>query len=262
MDLGIEGRVAMVAAASQGIGLAIATALAKEGVRVSLCGTNPERVKAAVAGLSPDSTRHWGQVCNLLSEAALEDWHQKTVEHLGAPSILITNIGGPPAGPATEFQRHNWEIGFSAVYLSTLKLVDLVMPAMKAAKWGRIVHVSSSVAKDPNPILAISSSLRAGLASLARLQAKELGPYGITVNGLLPGQTATERQVQLIRAKAERSQRSFEEEQARIIAEIPLQRLARPQEIADVAAFLCSERASFVSGCQMVVDGAVTKGNG
>jgi 3-oxoacyl-[acyl-carrier protein] reductase len=162
-------------------------------------------------------------------------------------------------GALTEAQ---WKAGFENTVLNVVRLVGLAAPGMKAAGWGRIVHVTSLVAKDPEPLLAISSTLRTGLSVMTRLQARELGERGITVNAVLPGHTVTDRQTHLQEIRAKEAAVSVEESFRRAAAEIPLKRMARPEEIGDVIAFLCSDKASYVSGALLAVDGARTHGLG
>lgn len=247
MTLGIEGKVAMVAAGTRGIGAAAAKALAAEGAKVSVCGRSA----------APGAYR-----CDLNSAADIKRWHEATVKDLGRPSILVTNTGGPPAGLASALAEEQWKQGFESTVLNVVRLVALVAPGMKEQGWGRVVHITSLVAKDPEPMLAISSTLRAGLSSLCRLQAKELGPFGITVNSLLPGHTATDRQTHLLEKRSKASGRSVEEERRLSCESIPLKRMARPEEMGDAIAFLCSERASYVNGALLLVDGGLSGGLG
>jgi 3-oxoacyl-[acyl-carrier protein] reductase len=158
--------------------------------------------------------------------------------------------------------EEQWRAGFENTVLNVVRLVSLLAPGMSKAGWGRIVHVTSLVAKDPDSLVAVSSTLRAGLSALSRLQARELGPRGITVNCLLPGHTETDRQRHLLKLRAREAGITPEQARLRATAEIPLRRMARPEEIGDAIAFLCSERAGYVSGAQLVVDGGSTRGLG
>lgn len=257
MDLGIKGRVAMVAAATRGIGAAIARALAAEGAVVSVCGVDAGRVEAAGRALG---AAHRAYRCDVASEAALAAWFEATRRELGEPAILVTNTGGPPAAGALAATGEQWRAGVEGTLLSAVRMTALAAPAMRRARWGRIVHVTSLVAKDPEPLLAISSTLRAGLSALCRLQAKELAADGITVNCLLPGHTATERQEHLLEVRAGRGGTTVAAERERAQRALPIARFARPEEIADVAAFLCSERASYVTGVPVLVDGGAAGG--
>lgn len=259
MDLGINGKVAMVAAGTRGIGLAAARALAREGAVVSVCGKDPGHLAEAERILGAP---HRAYGCDLTSRADVEGWVRSVEKDLGPASILVTNTGGPPAGPVGTLEDAQWLKGFESTVLNVVRLSALVAPGMKRAGWGRIVHVTSLVAKDPDPMLAISSTLRAGLSAMSRLQARELGPYGVTVNCLLPGHTETDRQKHLLEVRAKEAGVAIEEARRRATAEIPLKRMAKPEEIGDAIAFLCSERAGYVNGAQIVVDGGVTRGLG
>jgi 3-oxoacyl-[acyl-carrier protein] reductase len=256
MELGLRGKVAMVAAATRGIGQAAAESLAREGAKVSVCGLDEERLRAA------RERGHHAVRCDLSKGADIAAWHAAVLKDLGAPSILVTNTGGPPAGPIGSLSDEQWLAGFENTVLNVTRLVSLASPAMKAAKWGRIVHVTSLVAKDPEPLLPISSTLRAGLMAMTKLQAKELGPFGVTVNGLLPGHTETDRQAHLLEVRAKKNGTTPEEEKRRSAAHIPLGRMASASEMGDIIAFLCSERAAYLSGQSLVVDGALSGGLG
>jgi 3-oxoacyl-[acyl-carrier protein] reductase len=153
-----------------------------------------------------------------------------------------------------------WQLGVDSTLLNVVRLVRLVSPSMKERGWGRIVHITSLVARDPSPVLPISSTIRSGLMALTRLQAQELGPFKVTVNGVLPGHTLTDRQTHLANLRAEKENISVEEAFRLQAEQVPLKRLADPMEIANVVAFLCSEPASYVTGESILVDGGITKG--
>lgn len=255
MNLGIQNRVALVAAGSRGIGLAAARALSQEGVLVSICGTNTDNLSNALRDLG---TKHRAYKCDLSKREDIENWVRITTKDLGAPTILVTNTGGPPAGSPSETTEAQWQQGFENTLLNIVRLMQLCSPAMKEQRWGRVVHVTSLVAKDPSPLLTISSTLRVGISSLCKLQAHELGTHGITVNCVLPGHTNTDRQTHLLEIRAKKNQSSVDEERRKETDKIPLRRMANASEIGDVIAFLCSERASYVTGTSIVVDGGST----
>ncbi|MCE9559664.1 MAG: SDR family oxidoreductase [Armatimonadetes bacterium] len=250
MDFQLSGKVAMVAAGSKGIGLAIARALSAEGVKVSICGRTQETLDASGMALSVRA--------DVSNADELSDWHTKTLQKLGPVDILITNTGGPKAGNPSELTDEDWISGVDSTLLNVVRLTRLVQPAMAAKKWGRIVHLTSLVAKQPYGLLTISSTLRSGIIALTKLQAKELATAGITVNGLLPGHTLTDRQIHLVGIRAERAGKDFDEELAESAAKLPMGRFARPDEVANVAAFLCSSQTSYLSGQSICVDGATT----
>lgn len=257
MDFQLQDKVAMVAAASKGIGLAIAKGLADEGCKVSICGRTEETLEAAVGEISGDPRSYIVDVSNA---ADLQWWVDQTVADLGSPSILITNTGGPPAGPLETMTDEQWLSGIQSTLMNAIRLSNLVAPHMKAAGWGRIVHITSFVAKDPSQILPISSTLRAGLRSLTKLQAREWASSGITVNGVLPGHTMTDRQLHLADVRSERDGITPEEALDNQRTLIPRGDFATPEEIAAVAVFLCSWQASYLTGESILVDGGLSGG--
>jgi 3-oxoacyl-[acyl-carrier protein] reductase len=255
MDLGISGKVAMVAASSKGIGLAIAKALAQEGCLVSMCARTEDVLEEAAAEVGHDARPF---VVDVADREDLEWWIQQTRDDLGPVDILVTNSGGPPAGRLEDITDEQWMAGVDSTLMNIVRLVRLAEPDMRASGWGRIVHITSVVAKEPNPLLPISSTLRAGVLALTRLQATELGPHGITVNGVLPGHTLTDRQRHLASIRAEKEEITLEEALESQGQKAALRRLADPDEIASVVAFLCSQRASYVTGTSLLVDGGVS----
>ena len=258
MDFGVQGRVAMVAASSKGIGLAVAEELAAEGCRVSLCSRGEDGLKSALERV----TGSVGSVCNVSSAEDLEKWHAETVEKLGPVDILVSNTGGPPAGKWTDLRDDQWQSGFDSTLMNIVRMMRLVTPSMVERGWGRVVHITSLVAKQPHEILPISSTLRAGIDALVRLQSDELAKHGVTVNSVLPGHTHTDRQVHLAEIRAEQEGITIEEALKRAGEETPIGRLAKPEEIAAAVAFLCSERASYVTGVNLLVDGGVVRAPG
>ncbi|MBI5708580.1 MAG: SDR family oxidoreductase [Armatimonadetes bacterium] len=258
MDFGISGRVAMVAAASKGIGLAVAKELAQEGCRVSICARNQEALGAACEAIGGAR----GYLCDVSRAEDLERWYEGTKAELGTPEILVTNTGGPPAGAPSETSDDEWQAGFDSTLMNVVRLVRLASPGMIERGWGRFVHLTSLFAKEPSSLLAISSTLRSGLMALTRLQATELAPKGITVNAVLPGHTLTDRQVHLAEIRAGLLGVTAEEALKLQAEAAPVMRLGNPDEIAAAVAFLCSDRAGFITGANLLVDGGIVKGLG
>ncbi len=259
MDMGIAGRVAMVAAASKGIGKAIAVGLAEAGCRLSVCARTPETLTATaseIAALVGEES-----VLSVTADVSraedLERWFQRTTETFGAVDILVTNTGGPPAARFMALSDAQWEAGVQSTLLNVVRLTRLVVPGMQARKWGRIIHVTSLVAKQPSDDLTISTTLRAGISALTRTQANQFAPDNILVNALLPGNTLTDRAYHLANVRAQAQGITPEEALAQTAQKIPLGRLAQPREIADAAVFLASERASYITGISLLVDGGV-----
>ncbi len=257
LDYGLTGKVALVAAGSKGIGLAAAKALAAEGCRVSICGRDKENLRVAKDAIGGRVHTYSADVSKA---SEIEEWVEAARMSLGPISILVTNTGGPAPGFASTLTDEQWQSGFESTLMNVVRMVRAVSEDMKTAGWGRIVHNTSLVARQPSDILAISSTLRGGLMNLTRLQATELAPFGITVNGVLPGHTMTDRQVHLAEVRSAREGITVEEALLKQAAEVPMKRLGEPEEIAAAIAFLCSVGAGYVSGVNLTVDGGLTRG--
>lgn len=254
MDLGIQGRVAMVAAASKGLGRAAALALAREGCRVSICGRDADALARAKADLGGSAL---AVPADVTRPADLEDWHRATLAAFGQVDILVTNTGGPPAAGFLDLTEAQWESGVQSTLMNVVRLSRLVLPGMRERRWGRIVHITSLVAKQPTPLLTISSALRAGLSALTKTMANEFGPDNVLVNALLPGHVMTDRQLHLAELRSAKDGITIEQYFEQAGAAIPLRRLGRPEEIGEAIAFLCSERASYLTGVSLQVDGGL-----
>ncbi|MBS1706786.1 MAG: SDR family oxidoreductase [Armatimonadetes bacterium] len=257
MDFGIENKVAMVAAGSKGIGLSVAKALAEQGCSVSICG----RTEATLASAKTEvGARCHTHVADVAVAADLETWFDAVRSELGVPEILVTNTGGPPAGSIDSMTDEQWQTGVDSTLFNVIRMVRLALPEMKQMGWGRIVHITSLVATEPSLMLPISSTIRAGLVATTRIQAQEYGPFGITVNAVLPGHTLTDRQRHLAHLNSQKLGISMEEALANQGRQVPIGRLADPSEIAAPVAFLCSQQASYISGQSIAVDGGINRG--
>lgn len=245
MDLGLSGRTAIVCGASSGIGLGIAESLAGEGANVVMFARRPE--------LLEQEARRIGGVPvagDVTSRDDLERLLTTTVDAYGGIDILVNNSGGPPRSTAAELDAQKVEAAVALLLVSVVRLTGLCLPYLERSSAGRIVNVTSSTVREPIDNLALSNAIRPGVVGWAKSLARELGPKGITVNCLAPGRIDTDRIREVYPDGPSEDD----------LAAIPLRRLGTTREIGDVVAFLCSERASYVSGTVMLVDGALTRG--
>lgn len=256
MDLGLKGKIALVAAASQGLGRAVAEELAMEGASLIICARNQERINetcnAIKEGYGADIIGVAGDLSQLADVQRIVD---RAIEGFGQIDILVTNTGGPPAGSFESLSRENWQDAVDNLLFSVVELTRLTLPGMKERRWGRILNVTSIAAKQPVENLLLSNCLRAGITGLAKTLANEVGEYGVTVNNIMPGYTATERVEELAATLADQDGVDPAEIRVRWESEIPMRRLGSPREFAALAAFLVSERASYITGCSIAVDG-------
>jgi 3-oxoacyl-[acyl-carrier protein] reductase len=245
MDLGLDGKVALVTGASQGIGFGIARELAQEGARVAISSRTKEKCEPAAAEIGARPYVH--DTLDLDAAPALV---QAVEADLGPIDILVTNTGGPPGGDPLEFTREQWEAAHRELVVAAIEMIQLVVPGMRERGFGRILSISSSAAKEPIPSLLLSSAHRPGLLGAFKVLAKKLAADGITLNTILPGRIATDR-ISHLHGSIEKAQEIAREE-------IPVGRLGEPEELAAAAAFLCSERASYITGIYLLVDGGLT----
>lgn len=256
MDLGLKDRVAVVAAASSGLGKAVARALAREGARVAVCARKRQTIEEA----GRDVGAVYAAAVDVTNEDQVTRFLEEVAARLGPVSICVPNAGGPPAKNFAGTTVHDWRNAVELNLLSTLYLVRGVLPGMQAQKWGRIVTITSTAAKQPIDGLVLSNSVRAAVAGLVKSLANEYGPHGITVNNVCPGYTETERLNVLADMLAGNEGVARGQIHARWAQQIPLRRIGTPEEFADVVAFLASERASYVTGASLGVDGGYIRG--
>jgi 3-oxoacyl-[acyl-carrier protein] reductase len=246
MDLGLEGRVALVTGASQGIGFAIAQALAAEGAQVATSSRSRDSIEAAAGEIGARAYVH--DMTDLDGAPALVE----SVEaDLGPLAVLVTNTGGPPGGDPLEFTREQWQDAHRELMLGPMALITSALPGMRERGFGRIVNVSSSAAREPIPGLMLSSAHRSGMLATFRTVAGKVAADGVTLNTILPGRVATSR--------LEHLYGSLDEAEKVAREEVPAGRLGRAEEIGAVAAFLCSEEAGYVTAQALAVDGGLMK---
>lgn len=254
MDLRIAGKRALVLGGNRGMGRAIATMLAAEGCLVAIAG----RDQAALAETAA-SVGATGFALDLADTESFPAFAARVIKDFGAPDILINNTGGPAYGGATGRANDDWTHGFQSMMLSIIKLTDLFLPAMRAARWGRIVTIVSSGAVQPIPVLGISNTLRAGLIAWSKTLADEVARDGVTANILMPGRIGTERVHITDAAISAREGIAVEDVRKRSFAQIPVGRYGEPEEIAAAVAFACSDLASYMTGSVLRVDGGIVR---
>jgi 3-oxoacyl-[acyl-carrier protein] reductase len=248
MELGLEGKVALVMGGSKGIGRGIAAALAREGVRVALASRSQERLEEAAGAIGEGATPFAADTTDLdrLARLPLE-----VAEALGSVDILVTNTGGPPPGGALDHGFEEWEQAYRSLVLAPRILAGAVVPGMRGEGWGRIVNVGSTTTIEINPALALSNAHRLATIGFLKTLAREVAGEGITVNTVATGRFATDRMAEL--------GGSIEQVEAAAREEVPAGRLGTVEEYGDLVAFLCSERAAYVTGTVIPIDGGLMR---
>jgi 3-oxoacyl-[acyl-carrier protein] reductase len=248
MDLGIEGKTALVMGASRGLGLAVSAALAREGARVAMASRSRERVEEASGGLEGETAAFEADTSNLDRLAALPD---EVVSALGPIEILVTNTGGPPLGAALDHSHDEWHDAYRSLVLAPRVLAEAVLPGMRERGWGRIVNVGSSSTQEPIPHLTLSNAHRMAAIGFFKTLAGEVAADGVTVNTVATGRFATDRLAS--------NWGSWEEMERHAAEGVPAGRLGQPEEYGDLVAFLCSERAAYLTGTVIPLDGGLLR---
>jgi 3-oxoacyl-[acyl-carrier protein] reductase len=256
MDFGLSDRVAIVAAASRGIGFAVALELAREGARVFLCSRDEGRARAAAERIRAETgTEAHGVRADVTSDEEAARFVEIARESAGRVDICVTNAGGPPASRLADADLEAIRRAFELNALSAIRLARLVLPEMRQRKWGRIINITSVSVKQPIDGLLLSNTVRAGLTGWAKTVSAEVAADGVTVNNVAPGYTLTEHQEEMAEMRGGAAGKSKDEMVAGWASQIPMNRLARPEEIGAAVAFLASERASYITGVTLQVDG-------
>jgi 3-oxoacyl-[acyl-carrier protein] reductase len=261
MDLRLKDKRAFIAGSTRGLGYATGVLLAREECKVMLNSRDAEKVKAAAEGVTHETGTQAYGVAGDVSHASTADVLIKSaVESLGGLDILITNAGGPPAGSFEIFDEETWQKAVDTSLMSHVRLIRAALPHLRKSDSPSVLTITSYTVKQPINNLILSNSVRAATAGLTKSLALELGKDGIRFNSILPGWTLTERVEQLMEIRAQNNKTTAEEEKAKQIAEIPLGRMAKPEEFANAAVFLVSPAASYITGVMLNVDGGIVKG--
>jgi 3-oxoacyl-[acyl-carrier protein] reductase len=260
MDLMLEGKTALVTAASRGLGYAVARALAQEGANIALCARNASTLKDAASTLARETGRMVHPiVADITQPADVRRLVNETIANLEHIDMLFINAGGPAPGSFVDLSMAQWETGIHLTIQSALHLAYAVVPLMRAQGAGSILANTSVTVQHPLDGLTISNALRTAVVGLVKTLSIELGPDNIRVNAIAPGWTRTERVDEILRARMEQNTSSMEEEAAKITTEVPLRRMADPTEFARAAVFLLSPAASYISGVTLLVDGGMAR---
>ncbi len=260
MDLGIRNRAAVVTAASRGMGRAIAEALAAEGCKLAICSRDPAAVAATARAIRErHSATVYHAAADVSDTAAVEAFVADARERLGPLSIAVANAGGPPGGSFADFGADDWASAFRLNFLSAWALIRAVLPDMRAQRWGRVVALTSTSVRQPIEGLILSNGVRAAVVGMLKTLAAEYGPDNILFNNAGPGLVATDRLLSIAQRRADRAGVDRDEMIERLASQTALRRVGRPEEFAAVVAFLCSEKASYVTGTSTMIDGGLVK---
>jgi 3-oxoacyl-[acyl-carrier protein] reductase len=261
MDLGLKGRVAIVAASSQGLGKATAEAFAAEGCRLAMCSRNRSTLeKAADRIRSEHNADVYSEAFDVTNPIAVHQFVESVAANFGRVDVCVTNAGGPPAKSFLAATIEDWKKAVDANFLSTVYFAREVIPHMQERHWGRIITITSITTKQPVPDLVLSNAVRTAVVGLVRSLANEFGKDGILVNNVGPGYTATDRLKELAKARSTGSGKSEGEIFAGWAVDSSLGRIGEPHELADTVVWLASDRASYITGQTILVDGGVYKG--
>ncbi len=261
MDTGLKNRVALVAASSQGIGRATAEAFAAEGCRVAMCARNAPALKAAADEIAKQHNAEvFAEALDVTQAAAVHAFVEAVIARFGAADICVTNAGGPPAKGFLAATLEDWHKAVEMNFLSTVYFAREVIPHMQRRRWGRIIAITSITTKQPVADLVLSNAVRAAVVGLVKSLANEFGKDGILVNNVGPGFALTGRLKELAKTRASASGQREEEISRQWVSDVPLQRLGEPREVADTIVWLASERASYITGQTVLVDGGLYKG--
>jgi len=261
MNLGIEDRVAVVAASSRGLGLAVARGLAQEGAKLALCARNASALDAAAAEIhSQTGAEVMTRVLDVTVYDEVRRFTAAVVERFGRLDICVANAGGPPAKSFAETTIEDWRAAADLNLMSTVYFAKEALPVMQRQQWGRFIAITSVAVKQPVEGLILSNAVRSGVSGLIKTLSNEYGRYGVLVNNVCPGYTATARLVELSHKLAEKEGIDPAEIEKRWAHQTALGRVGTPEEFADLVVFLASERAAYITGAAIAVDGGLVKG--
>lgn len=260
MDTGLKGKTVLITASSTGIGKAVAELFAQEGCKIAICSRSKENLLSASKEIKEKyGVEPFWSVCDLNKQKDIENTFSAISGHFGTIDILVNNCGGPTPGLFQQLEEDDWNFAYEQILLSVIRFSKLILPGMMANNWGRIINLTSITVKQPIDNLVLSNSLRAGVTGFTKSLSNEVAKFNITVNSVAPGLTLTGRLYELAVIEAKERGKSHEEILADMAKRVPLNRLARPEEIASMVVFLASKQASYVTGTTIQVDGGYVK---
>jgi 3-oxoacyl-[acyl-carrier protein] reductase len=260
MEMGLKGKTVLITAASLGIGKAVVELFAQEGCKIAISSRSKTNLLAVSKEIKDKySVEPFWSVCDLNKQKDIENTYSAVSQNFGTVDILVNNCGGPSPGLFQQLDEEEWNLAYEQVLLSVVRFSKLVLPGMMSKNWGRIINLTSISVKQPIDNLVLSNTLRAGVTGLTKSLSNEVAKFNITVNNVAPGMTLTRRLYELAVVEAKEKGKSHEEVLVEMAKRVPLNRLARPEEIASVVVFLASKQASYVTGTTIQVDGGYIK---
>jgi len=261
MDLGLKGKVALVAGASQGMGRASAFGFAREGAKVAICARGEVALNEAAEMIRKQTG---GEVLAMVADMSkpedINRFVHRSAEHFGRIDVIVNNAGGPPPGEFMNFSDDDWINAYNLSFMSTMRMTRAAVPHMRKVGGGRVINITSYSVKEPIAGLVLSNAVRSAVIGLAKTLSRELGRDNILINNVCPGRIDTERAQKLNKARADRLKRPVEEINKEMAAEVPLGRYGSAEEVADLIVFLGSERASYITGTTLQIDGGLVRG--
>lgn len=260
MDMGLKGKIVLITAASLGIGKAVAELFVQEGCKIAISSRSKSNLLSVSKEIKDKySVEPFWSVCDLNKQKDIENTYSAVSQHFGTVDILVNNCGGPLPGVFQQLEEEEWNSAYEQVLLSVIRFSKLVLPGMMSKSWGRIINLTSISVKQPIDNLVLSNTLRAGVTGLTKSLSNEVAKFNITVNNVAPGMTLTRRLYELAVIEAKEKGKSHEEVLVEMAKGVPINRLARPEEIATVVVFLASKQAGYVTGTTIQVDGGYVK---